>query len=98
MQLTGELSEGTPSLLVSAHTMHPVIMTLLWSSALITLNSGDKFVVLQLWLPPQKIVALRSQTCQLTKRNTYAVHARIANDCASSGSPHNALHSLVYVV
>ena len=47
MQMTGELSKGTFSLRVRAHTMHPITIRPyhydILDAALVTLNSGDKF-------------------------------------------------------
>ena len=97
VQLTGELSEGTPSLRVRAHNT-PCHYDIL--DALILCVGHSEFrrqVLLQLWLPFQKLLALRIQPRQLTKRNACAVCARIANDGASSSSPHIALHSLVHI-
>ena len=95
MQLTGELSEGTPSLRVRTHNT-PYNYDIL--DALVLCVGHSEFwrqVLLQLWLPLRKLLALRIQTRQLTKRNACAVYARIASDGASSDSPHNALHSQV---
>ena len=93
MQLTWELSEGTPSQRTHNTPHHYDILDAL---VLCVGHSGFwRQVLLQLWLPLQKFLALRIQTGQLTKRNACAVHARIAKDGTSSGSPHNALHSLV---
>ena len=82
MQLTGELSEG-------AHTHNkPYHYDIL--DALVLCVGYSEFwrqVLLQLWLPLHKLLALRIQTRPLTKRNACAVYARIANDDASSGSP-----------
>ena len=85
MQLIGELSEGRPSLRVRTHNT-PCHYDIL--DALVLCVGHSKFwqQVLQLWLPLQKLLALRIQTPQQPKRNVCAVYARIANNGASSGS------------
>ena len=62
MQLTGELSEGTPSLRMRTHNI-PCHYDIL--DALVLCVGHSEFwqqVLLQLWLPLRKLLALRIQT------------------------------------